>query len=381
MLSMETVERVRALGGGGGPVVSLYLGLGADLDDLRGIAARVKELTGPARRLAASLDRSEARALAADLDALESMGASFSAGRGNGIAVFLSSSQSIDERVPLPLRVRDRLIVDDRPYTRPLETTLDHLYRYCAVVIDRRKASIFRFYAGELESWEEMAEEEIRKSNYGGFSGYEEHRNRNRAEEVVGRFYRDVTSRLQDLHRTEGFDLLLVGGPASHVDGLRDALPADLDSATAGTFSLDPNTMTPAVVAAHCEALASSHDRGLEEALVERLFDTAYSGGLAVIGVDRVVEAANQHAVDTVVIQADQTIPGARCSGCGWLSVDDIGACPVCSAGMRPVPDVLDAVSDAVRTTGGTVRNVLTATALSEHEVGALLRFPVRVAV
>ncbi|MBT8212734.1 MAG: hypothetical protein KJN71_06285 [Acidimicrobiia bacterium] len=379
MLSADTVERVRSLGGGTGPVVSLYLGLGADLDELRGVSARIKELTAPARRLVEDMERADARALAADLDTLESMGGEL--GRGNGMAVFLSGAQSIDERMALPLRVRDRLIVDDHPYTRPLETTLDHLHHYCAVVIDRRKASIFRFYGGDLESWEEMAEEEIRKSNYGGFSGYEEHRNRNRADEVAGRFYKDVATRLHQLLKEEDFDLLLLGGPQQHVDGLHAVVHPDLDNRLAGTFTIDPATMTPAVVGQFCQELSAAHDQGHEEALVERLFDTARSGGLAVVGLHRVLEAANQRAVDTVIIQAGQTQPGRQCSTCSWLVDTEAGLCPACGEAMRDVPDILDALSDAVRGSGGTVRNVLAATPLADDEVGAMLRYAVRVTV
>ncbi|NNK91068.1 MAG: hypothetical protein HKO87_01425, partial [Acidimicrobiia bacterium] len=241
--------------------------------------------------------------------------------------------------------------------------------------------SIFRFYGGELESWEEMAEEEIRKSNYGGFSGYEEHKNRNRADEVAGKFFKIVAGRLHDLLKENDFDLLLLGGPRQHVDGLHAAIHPDLDQRLAGTFTVDPATTTPANVAEYCEELAAAHDQGHEEALVERLFDTARSGGLAVLGLHRVLEAANQKAVDRVIIQAGRTSPGNQCSACSWLVDHDVASCPACGEDMRKVPDLLDALSDVVRASGGSVSNVLAETPLAEDEVGALLRYAVRVTV
>jgi peptide chain release factor subunit 1 len=245
------------------------------------------------------------------------------------------------------------------------------------VVIGRRKASIFRFRMGELETWEEMAEEEVRKQNYGGFSGYEEGKTRNRAEEIAHRHYRDTAQRLRDLDQEEPFDLLLIGGPADHVDGLTEALDASLRSKLAGTFAIDPGTMTPAAVRSQCEELSAAYDRRHEAEVVAGLLDRAGSSPLAAVGVDAVLGAINQRAVAELVVQGVSTTPGRRCSDCGWLVTGNGALCPACGEGMRAVPDLLDAMASAVRKSGGSVQNVITETPLITHEVGAVLRYAV----
>jgi hypothetical protein len=75
------------------------------------------------------------------------------------------------------------------------------------------------------------------------------------------------------------------------------------------------------------------------------------------------------------VVRAGLTEPGSVCDGCGWVEADLEDLCPACGATPRAVPDVIDAISDSVRASGGSVQHVLIPTALDEHEVGAFLRY------
>ena len=97
------------------------------------------------------------------------------------------------------------------------------------------------------------------------------------------------------------------------------------------------------------------------------------------MGVAEVLPAINQRAVDLLVIQGSRTIPGYVCPACGWI-IASAGRCAACGAPTRPVPDVLDAMAEAVRASGGHVQHVLTETPLASFEVGALLRYPVKAA-
>ena len=378
MLTREAVDRIRILEGGRHPVLSLYLGLRPGVGELSSVPARLKDLLGPLPAAAGSLGRAETASLRDDIAAVRGMTDRIASDLGRGVAIFRSSGAGIDEYVSLPAPMRDRALLAARPYVRPLDTTLEHFHRYCSVVIRMRKSSIFRFYMGHLETWEEMAEDEIRKQNFGGFGGYEEGRVRRHAGEVARRHYRETATRLTAMSKEAPFDLLLVGGPQAHVDGLIDALPAELVRRLAGRFTIDPHTMTPAVVQTACEDLSADYDREQQKASVTRMLDTAASGGLAVAGIEPVLIAVNHKAVATLMLQAGSSRPGFRCVDCAWLAGADHGVCPSCGGALAVVPDLLDAMSDAVRNSGGGVRNVLTETPLMTHEAGALLRFAVR---
>lgn len=376
MLEQATVDRLRQMDGQGFPVLSLYLGLEAGPASLRSIPTRIKDLLSPAKDIPDSLPRHRRMSLRDDIEALSRASTVFASDLGRAVAVFRSSGAGIDEYIGLPGPVRDRAVIDAAPYLRPLDAMLEHYRRFCVVVVDRRSASIFRFRMDRLESWEETRDEEIRKANYGGFSGYEERRVRAHAGEVLAKHYREVAARLDALvDEDPGYDLLIVGGPEVHAAGVVEDLSPRLTKRLAGTFIIDPHTMTPATVLAHSKRVASAYEKGEQERLVRRLLDTAASRRDAVIGVDDATAAVNRRAVATLVVQADRTNPGAVCHSCRWISRPEESACPSCGGTMHLVPDIVDALGDSVRNSGGSVHHIIVDTRLAESEVGAFLRY------
>lgn len=380
MLDRSTVERLRGADTAGCPVVSVYLGLGPDLDRARSITTRLKALVQPLREAAgAEASAGEGtRDLRQDLERVVAMADRVGAERGRGSAFFVCSAAGLEEHISLPALVRDRALVDATPYLGPLEAMLAHFRRYCAVVADRRLASIYRFHMGTLESWEQMAEEEVRKDNYGGFAGLAEQRVRGRAGEVARRHFRNVAARLTELLRAGEFDLLAVGGSQANIEGMVAELPNDLAAILAGTFVVDQRTATPSEIRDRCEALAQEHEGRTDERLVVDLMDTAGARGRGVLGLDRVLDAANQQAVDLLLLDAGEMVPGVACPACGWLA-RSAASCPSCGAGTQRVADLFDAAAEAVRGAGGAVRYVLADTPLAHFEAGALVRFPVAV--
>ena len=378
MLDRSTVERLRGLDTAGHPVVSVYLGLSPDLDQVRSITTRLKALVHSLREgQSAGAAGDAAGPLRQDLDAVVAMADRVSAdlGRG-GAALFVCSPAGLAEHVSLPAPVRDRAVVDTAPYLGPLEAMLAHFRRYCAVVIDRRIASIYRFHMGALESWEVMGEEEIRKDNYGGFAGSLERRVGAHARVVARRLFRGVAARVGELYRAGEYDLLAVGGLPANVSGLVAELPADLKSCLAGTFTIDPRPATPAEIEGHCRALAEGHDRETDLRVVEELMEAAGARSRGVLGLDRVLDAVNQHAIDRLLLDAGETVPGVGCPSCGWLARSG-ETCAACGGPTRRVADLYDAAAEAVRVGGGSVRYVLAETPLRHFEAGAVTRFTV----
>jgi peptide chain release factor subunit 1 len=377
VLTTAVVDRLRGIEGSGYPILSVYLGLKPGVGTLRALPTRLKDLLSPIADPTADLSRDQRMSLRADVDSLFDLSGRISQDLGRGVAVFKCSGIGLDEYLSLPGPVRDRAVVDATPYVRPLDAMLEHYRRFAVVVIERRRASIFRFLQGHLEAWEELSEEEIRKANWGGFAGYEERRVRSRAEEVAGRHYRDVATRLYGLMRGVGFDLLALGGPQEHVEGLQQALHPDLAKRLAGTFTIDPGTMTPALVLEQTTRVADEYEQRRAFAAVERLLDTAQAGGTAVVGIEETVEPVNRKAVDLLMVQGSGSVPGSACSNCGALTTNGVGRCMRCGAETRSVPDLLDAMAEAVRDSGGKIRYLLTDTPLREHQVGATLRYVV----
>lgn len=376
MLDQARIDRLRQTETGGYPVLSIYVNLQPGPESLRNLPARIKDLLSQTEASSQTLPRSQRLSIREDVHALSRDVGRFGTDLGHGVAVFRSSGAGVDEQFALPGPVRDRAIVDAAPYLRPLEAMIEHYQRYCVAVIGRRLGSIFRFSMDQLDTWEEMRDEEIRKSNYGGFSGYEEQRVRARADEMAARHYRHVAERLTELRRSDGgFDLLIVGGSDSHVAGLLEALPPDVADLSAGTFVIDPGTMTPATVLDHARRVASEWEVQDERRLVTALFDAAASGRTAVLGLEETCAAVNRRSVEVLYVQAERTTPGSTCVKCGRVTCGNGSTCPVCGGSLRAIPDVVDRLSESVRSTGGHVRHILNGGPLAEVEAGAVLRY------
>lgn len=374
-LAEAAVDRIEGLRREGHQILSVYLA--TPTRPVQGVTPRLKQLLRPLQEQAQRLEREAAQAAAHDIDYVLGIGDRIVASSGKGVAVFVCSGADILERVALPASVRDRAVLDARPLVRPLHAMLEELHRYCAVVLDRRRAEIFEFRFGRLEHWEQMNEEELRKVNFGGFGGYAEHGVRAHGDEVAHRHFRETASRIFDLLREDPFDLLLVGGQSESIDGLLAELHPDLRALLAGTFSIDMHTMTPALVEKHCAEVAAAHDSVDQQTLVSRLIDAAKGGGSGVLGLDWVVDAVNQKAVDLLVIDSHGAPAGGQCVECSWLMTEPGETCPACSGSTRRVADLLDASAQAVVDSGGRVRHIFTDTPLAESKVGAMLRFPV----
>ncbi len=378
MLDRSTIDRLRNFDTAGQPVLSVYLGLEPDRDQLRSITTRLKALVNPLREQLDSgeVPEDEVRILHRDLDEALGMASRVGVDLGRGAAIFLSSGAGLREHLSLPARVRDRAIVDVSPYLGPLEAMLSRFHRYCAVVIDRRVASVYRFHMGVLESWEVLAEEEVRKDNFGGFEGFAERRVRAHAKTVARRLFRSAAARLAELWRDGAFDLLAVGGSQANIDALVGELAPDLLPRMAGTFVVDPRAATPTEIRDRCREVAATYDRRLDEEHVAELLNAAGSRARGVLGLNRVLDAANQKAIDLLLVDAAETVAGVQCTECGWLARSG-ERCAACGMATRPVPDLFDAVAEQARADGGSVRYLLAETALAEMEVGATVRFGV----
>jgi peptide subunit release factor 1 (eRF1) len=296
---------------------------------------------------------------------------------GRGVAIFRSSSDGLDEYVSLPTSMRDRAVVGVRPYLGPLDSLLERLKPYAVVVVERGRATFFRSELGRIVPWGAIEDESLRKANYGGFAGYEERRTRAHAEELAQRHYRETAERLRVQLDAGAYELLAIGGPAEHVDGLVGELAPGVAERLVGTFAIDPHTMTPANVTPHYERLAAEHDRAHETEIVVSLIERHGEGRPAALGLAEVLAAVNQRAVERLIVRGGVAVSGARCGECGWLATDEASGCPACGGEMVAVVDLFDEVAVLVRGSGGRIEHVLGDTPLAEHDIGATLRFSV----
>jgi peptide chain release factor subunit 1 len=271
--------------------------------------------------------------------------------------------------------VRDRIVVDATPWVRPMLALLEDYPRAVVVVVDRANARMWEYFVEELEELGGLSDPTLRKPNYGGWYGLEERRVENKAETLERKHFRRVADHLLHLFLGGTYDVLVVGGHPDEVARFVEFLPAQVRPKLAGTFTIDPGTMTKADLKHRAREIVETHERATEAALVEDVLGLAAAGGLATTGLASCLWAGSVLAIQHLLVQDEAVAPGVVCDECGWLGLTG-EECPVSGDKTRPTDDVVDELTTSVIDHSGTVTHVETETALAEHTTAARLRFP-----
>jgi len=128
--------------------------------------------------------------------------------------------------------------------------------------------------------------------------------------------------------------------------------------------------MTPARVRALAAPVIENWANRRDQQLTGQI-TSEHLGGLAATGVNACLSAVNLRAVEMLVVPIGGLIPGFACGSCGMLGSEP-GTCPHRPPAVRPVPDLLEEMTVAVREDGGEVVAVYDPPA----DVAARLRFP-----
>ena len=354
-----------------GSLISVYV----DRPSPGGFGALLTDLVRPVRERSRWMGRRVEKSVRADADRIHDLAETLEVGSAPAYAIFASRLDDLFLLEPLPHPTPNVSTIGPRPYLRPLRAAPRAL-RSGIVVADRALARIFVGFEGVIDELSGPADAEIGKSNFGGFSGYQEKGVRAHADEVSARLWRKAGARLLEQHLNQPFDYLAIGGHEETVEEIARSLHPYLARLPRATFVANPNGMRLATLRAEMAVHDIEIGRHRQEALAGRICDTAWGGGNAVLGLNSTLEAANAQAIDTLAVAGPFTRSGVICSQCGHLSRNG-DSCPMCDSPMFAVDDVVAAVMDATVLAGGRAYQLNVASPLDVVGIGAVTRFPV----
>lgn len=362
-------DRIADLRSPHGSLISVYV----DRPSPGGFGALLTDLVKPIRERSGSLDKPVIKSVRDDAGRIRRLAETLEAESAPAYAIFASAMDEIFVLEPLSHSVPNVSSLGPRPYLRPLRAAPRAL-RSAVVVADRGLVRTFVGFAGMLEELESPMESELGKTNYGGFSGYEEQGARARADEMAQRIWRDAGRRLLREHERRAFDYVAVGSHEGMFEEITRSLHTYLERLPRVAFVANPHDVSVAILRTVIADQDAEVRRQRQDSLAGRVCDTAWSGGNAVLGLRRCLEATNAQAVDTLVVAGAFRRSGVVCSECGFL--DRVGSvCPICGSPLFAVDDVVAAAMDAVVVTGGSVHQIDVASPLDLEGVGALTRF------
>jgi hypothetical protein len=352
-------------------IVSVYLTVPLDPAQRRGMPAHLEDV------LTQSIDsggdaQAWARARRSELPAIrDEVRAHASKWVGQSVAIFASTPLKLLEAVPLRGRVRERAVVSSRPYVRPLLAELQRCPGYAVAVVDRRHGWLYRVTGARIEAAGHVESPTVGSKRFGGWNGIQAYRNDQRARRLARQHYVATAAAL-----TRAVDAtcgpVVVGGYEAVTSEFLTLLGPAMRRRVAGTFVVDPHAMTAARVRLLADEVVAAWADGQERRLATTLAEQA-TGSMTAIGLDACVAAANQHAIQLLMVPDDDVRPGFACEGCGVLAVAG-GACPACGELTAPVDDVIEELAVKVTEDGGSVQ--LVRGSVAPIDVAARRRFP-----
>lgn len=356
-----------------GSLISLY----ADRPSPGGFAALLGDLLRPVREVASGSSRPVDMSVRADAERIRDLADRFESEGAPAYVVFASHADGLWVVDSLAHEVGNGAHLGHRPFLRPLRA-MPRALRGGFLVADRMTARTFVVSGGMVEELGRALQAEPVKRDYGGFEGYDEHTARQRADDNAGRLWRDAGLSLLEAHQERTLDYVALGGQLDVLDGIGRSLHPYLATLPRVTFPAVPAAVGAPALRSEAANFDLEVRQNRQTALAGRVCDTAWSGGMAVLGLGPSLAASNAQAVETLVVAGAFSRQGVSCGSCGYLGRTG-GECPVCASPLSAVDDVVAELMESVIGAGGSVHQIEVASPLDTEGVGALTRFPVRV--
>ena len=302
-LSSNTVRRqldeLAALRSNGFPFTSLYLNTQADQHGRDNFAPFVrKELS---RRVKSFAPGSEERAsFEHDVERIWNYLDNDLRASANGLAIFVSSGaggyfKAIQFDAPIQ---KNEVHVSDSPHLYPLAHLIDSYPRYIALVTDTDMARLFVFELGRTKRTKELDNTGHSLAPDGVRTQL---RYRRRLEKYNLLHAKEVAGMLERVVREEGADHVILGGDDLIIPLLREQLPVQVSDKIIEVLRMDIRTPEHEILKATMAALRDDNIQTDAEKVIE-LLDKNSSGGLAVMGIGRTLNALELGQVDEVLI-------------------------------------------------------------------------------
>ncbi len=348
------------------PITSLYLKLGPDERQNFKYRITLKNLIKERRD---NLPRTEFKK-----EALESIESDFNMMMDyvdnmsnitacRGLAIFSSTGAGFWDVFKVPLVYRNRLIVNWSPLARQLFRINDEFGDMAVVLIDRKKAKLFRisldkaeeilgyFYPEYVRTTKFQAQEGKFKQRVspavgGGqvAQGYGEYGFQRMIENEMHQHFKNVSEKLFNYYQENKFDWLVIGGADQLRTDFSNHLHTYLYKRILGTIHVDIDAIKPDELVEEAFDLLEKMRLQNEEKIVEE-FEEKLGSRLALNGLQPSLNALIRGQARLLLISEGFSHKGYKCPETGFLVLENKES--KCPEGIKPIP-VLDIVEEAI---------------------------------
>ncbi|NPA90328.1 MAG: hypothetical protein GXO55_02570 [Chloroflexi bacterium] len=298
---------------------------------------------------------------------------------GRTLVIFSSKPADLWRVFHVPVRIRTRLVWDERPYLRPLLTVMDEYERYGVVLVSREESRFFLFYMGEIAEYSFSLYDYVPNRHKRG--GWSQARFQRHVDDHALHHFKSTAEIAARLAERDNWQRVVLMGTYENVAQVKEYLPKAIRERVAGEIPAGIHDSVN-VIRDKVLALEQEIERQIEAQRVEAVITAAEKGQNGVLGYADVLLAVQEGRVDVLIVPEGLEHPGWECERCGGLIADILAkppdACPYCGGPLKVVEDVVDLAMQKVLSTGGTVevlRGPIRAQFEKEGIIGALLRY------
>ena len=266
--------------------------------------------------------------------------------RTQGLALFADGEGGIYERIELPFRLVNRVVLEPSPYVRPVVHALSLLEPFIVARVSRDESSLFLVDEWGLAKEDDLTGPWLKSSDREtGELSIKDYYAAARQDALVDLHYKEVAAALA--RWLEGSPVKRVVLCANHdiASAFRRAVPPAAAPKVVAEIPFDPAMSTNQMLLDARNAANEARQQELV-ALVGRIKEGLGAGGHGASGFDEVRGGLERAQIQTMVVDRNYRPPGWRCPDCDWVGLTPLDQCPLC--GGAPVP-IADAVGELVR--------------------------------
>ena len=291
--------------------------------------------------------------------------------QNESLGIFTSQAIDYFKVISLPSPVDNVVRIDSYPYIRPLAEIYDDYEDVAVVVADNEKVRIF-IVSSSVSGSEEMIKGNIK--NHVKVGGWSQKRYERRRDNQLLQYGREIASALVKLDAEVKYGHVLLVGSREILRIVHENMPKDQQIKIIEK-SLDLSRGEGTINHDIMELLSDEEQRSQQD-YWETIRAEYLREGLAVVGLDEVLEAANSGRVDKAIIDRAFHPQVERCQNCDGLNIGETPTCAVCGSQLLFKVSVINEILDMLINSGAEYRFADSVPELGEvGGIAALLRY------
>jgi peptide chain release factor subunit 1 len=265
--------------------------------------------------------------------------------QGKAIACFSCQGVNFWRAYPLPVPVKDAVLVGHRAYLKPLSDLWDEYERLGVINLDKEGARLFVYQLGALEDTAGTLGTEVKRHKQGGWGADKLQRHE---DEEAKHNLKEVAALADSFMREHKVERVVLSGSEDNLALFRELLPRSLQDKVVGHISVDMNA-SPNEIRERAFEVAVEADRRAESELLDQVITVASKGGAATLGLSDTLVAMREGRVYQLLVDTEYHAPGYLCGNCGAITIEERETCPYCDHKLAATEDAVNlAIQGAV---------------------------------